>query len=374
MPAYNLAANLRSHSPVGDMLDARAQLDTHKRAEAELPYVAQLLENRVEQGDQAIAREKTEAKYRPKALEQAETKREQEIQAEADAQKERERMEQFREDLKPESGLSREDIRDKYPILGAEWYTQQAQATAEALKGFTGKLDHLDTLPPAERNAAYQQMRKEMPPEAQDVMPDEYDEDAFAELRHKKDTQLNSFASQMLKEREYYRGIGDNETADAIDSMLLNYYSRNVGSTQRERIAQDLFSWAEKPMAALVEYERINESYTKSLDALIMENMKLSENDKLMMRMGWTDKMSAKGLEQVAKGREQYHDIALAALSKEDRDWFLMAKQKVMRGRGAKDVASPESEQGTDHYPGPYSADYLDKIAELRIKAGITGP
>lgn len=369
MPAYNLAANLRSHSPVGDMLDARAQLDTHKRAEAELPYVAELLEQKVEMNEQAISREKVEAKHRPKALEQAETQREQEIQAEADAAKERERAKAFRDDL---GKLSREEIRDKYPILGAQWYEQQAKTTSDALSGFTAKLDHLDTLPVGERNVAYQQMRKEMPEEAQNVMPAEYDEEAFAKLRHNKDTQLNSFASQMLKEREYYRTIGDDATSDAIDDMLLNYYSRNAGSTQRERIAQDLFGWAEKPMAALMEYERIDDAYNNSLDALVMENMKLSENDKLMLRLGYTDKLSAEGLAEVEKGRQQYHNIALAALDTEDRDWYLNARSKIKTNRNTRSTSAPtDAPTETKSYPGPYSPEYIDKISALRKQAGI---
>ena len=372
MTAYNIAANQRTASPVANMVDARAKLDEHKRAEAALPYVAKLLDQQVTRNEQAIDREDVEAKYRETGLEQAETQREQEIQAGADAEKERERAQAFRADL--EAGLDREQIRDKYPILAAEWYAATSEQSTQALEGFSKRLDYLDTLPVADRNAAYQQMRKELPPEAQRLMPAEYDEDAFAQLRHAQDTQLNTFASQMLKERDYYRKRGDNETADAIDTMLLNYYSRSVGSTQRERIAQDLFSWAEKPMAALQEYERIDDLYNSSLESLINENMKLSENDKLMMRLGWTDKISKEGLAKVAKGREQYHDIALAALNAEDRDWYLMAKEKVMRGRGAKDVAAPNDEKGADKYPGPYSAEYLDKIAELRKKAGITGP
>jgi hypothetical protein len=349
MASYNIAANTRRISPVQEMLQARGQQDAHEinqlnieRAEIEMPYVKQLTEQKVAQGEQDLADSKTRSKYLEKNLSQREEAADLSITAAQDAEKVRQRGMRFDESLSEvmKAGDSPRTLRNAYPIEYAKWAENQAATQLQGIEALTFKMKILDNTPTEAGKAAYweqavQEAGIEMPEGLQTYSPE-----GAAALKKSLREHGNSVTAELLNEIEWYSdptGGNDPAMAQRLIAKLDQLGSSSVGSTMTERQTAVLWGWTAEhgvpPAAAGARFNEIEGRLRFMSNALLKARLSSSTNERLLF-----DKLDLQEIKEL-KGEEAYFEAlgasrldAFESLQGTDPEFYMWAK----RGRDAQ--------------------------------------
>ncbi len=365
MAQFNYAANVRDYSPVKMMLEGRRATDQHKlaqqdieRGEITMPYVKQLTEQKVALQEQAIERGEIEKEFYKTQLEQDQTMRQQAIDAQSYALEEAESQKQFNEALR--SGLySDEELLAKYPIYGQQHYMKKSEAMSAMLDNMNESLAALRMSPPEERDARYQEMIRNAPPEIRDILPSTYDEqglnDYLSYIRKEQKFREERLFQMWEEARAAYAANPTPENQEALD-MIENMIKRSgltgVGrGTAGERYAERTFGWAENPLAAAERYDGILSRIQREQSQFVREAFR---KDDFADAMGRVDIQALRQnepelyMEYMQEGYAQ----AIANLSNEkmaeggmgDLDFFLYATKQMQEQTAPAGTVTPEPE------------------------------
>lgn len=341
--AYNIAANQRRVSPVQEMLQARDQTDRHQlnrlrieRAETEMPYVKELMEQKVTRGGQAIERERIQQKYLEQDIQKRQQMMDYRIDEMAYQGKQRQKAELFNKALK--SGADNETLRKQFP----EMYYQHRQTvleneTAELQRGMQ-EIAVINQLPPDQREDAWIRAMSDAPPELRGVP---YDEQTVAKLDRAINQQFNTAISEYMELYDSYKESGNEELAGFARRALEKALSTaggygSLSKTQKERMAKSMFGWAKNPMAAMDRYNNVKDNLEWLERRQIARSLQVDAQDVLLGAVGSYQQIAdPEAREKIRRGLNDPSMIgdmkarALAEMDEDDRNFYLYAKQQI---------------------------------------------
>lgn len=350
MAFYDIAAAQPRISPVQEMLQGRAQGDAHKINQANLraaeirePYIKTLIEQDVRKGEQDIAREDVEAKYRDKGLDQQQRAAEHAIDLAGEQLKKQQRVRQFAE-AASSGEYTDDELQKKFPIQYGEFRTKELTTISSEIGLMEEKLAMINSGgTPEEKAVKFAEAVSELPEEVRGKVPPvdaENVESVLAGMEQAIGQRSNNAFSQLAQDYKRYKAQGEDELAALMLKQMNALATRySLSGTEAERRAQLLFGWSETPLAAAERYDRVAKQIKTETNTLLKEGLSgKSRTDDIFGSISLYDLIN----ENPEEYRAMVQDItlhAVASIGDEDMAFYLDAQRRINEMTGVRETS-----------------------------------